>query len=245
MIHCGVRWNMSSWRPGPRARHHLHRRRPRAHDSHSPPVERDVVVPARGVEPRPSKCRGRRSRGAGVVQHTRRRDHHVHGFGMPAAVSTSTSVFEPAARDRLAEPDRLLDVVVGGDPLQIALDLAPGEKRWLQSGVERERIGIQMGRHVTCQPRIAVLVPGSPDPVRLLEHRELVEPGLLQLDGAEDPRHPGPDHSESHARRRYGPGPHPSTTDWRISFHSAMSPQSAGALTGLQRATTSPGSRTT
>ena len=46
---------------------------------------------------------------------------------MPAGgLDVPHTVFEPAAGDRVAEPDLLFDVVFACDPLEIAADLVAG-----------------------------------------------------------------------------------------------------------------------
>ena len=59
-------------------------------------------------------------------------------------------------------------------------------------GRGRERIGVEMGRDITGEPRVGVLPPRSPDPIRLLVDREVGEPCFLQLDRARMPAIPAP-----------------------------------------------------
>src|SRR5205807_406490 len=60
----------------------------------------------------------------GMVQHTGGGDHDVDVVAVPALrLDVPRAVVEPAARDRVAEPDLPLDVVLVRDPLEVPLDL--------------------------------------------------------------------------------------------------------------------------
>jgi len=133
-----------------------------------------------------------------MVQHTRGRDDDVDDVAMPTLrLDVPHSVFEPAARDRVAEAGLLLDVVLARDPLEIALDLAARREPVAPVGRGRERIGIEVGRDIAREPRVGVLPPRSAEPICLLVDRDVGEPGFLQLDRAQDARHPGADDRET------------------------------------------------
>src|SRR5262245_36858550 len=64
-------------------------------------------------------------------------------------------------------------------------------------GVERERIAVEVRRHVAGEAGIRVLAPGSAETVGLLVDDDVIAARLAQPDGGEDARHPGPDDSEA------------------------------------------------
>ena len=68
------------------------------------------------------------------------------------------------------------------DPAQVGLDLRLRRERHRPVGVGREREGVQLARDVTRRAGVGVGAPRAADPAVLLDHEEVVLPGLGQRD---------------------------------------------------------------
>ena len=156
------------------------------------------MVPARAVEHRSLELVEALEVGElGMVQHAGSGNHDVDIVAVPALrLDVPRAVVEPAARDRVAEPDLPLDVVLVRDTLEVPLDLVARRESVAPFGRGRERIGVEVGRDVAREPRIRVLPPRPTDTVRFLVDGEVREAGVLQLDRAEDSGHAGADDRE-------------------------------------------------
>jgi hypothetical protein len=69
-----------------------------------------------------------------------------------------------------------------GDPLEVREDLGLLAVRALPLRVRRERVRVEMRRHVTRGARIRVLAPGTADALALLEDEEVMKARLAELD---------------------------------------------------------------
>src|SRR5262249_45070761 len=61
-----------------------------------------------------------------------------------------------------------------------------------------ERVRVQVRGHVARQAGIRVLAPRAPEAIALFVHGEVGEPGLVELDRAQDAGHAGADDGEAH-----------------------------------------------
>src|SRR5207253_7039237 len=66
----------------------------------------------------------------------------------------------------------------------------------------RERVAVQVGRHITRHTGVGVLPPRATEALGLLVHGDVGEAGLGQLHGAENAGHAGTDDDESGACHR-------------------------------------------
>ena len=185
--------------PGRERGRDLHCRRTGADHADPSTVERHRVIPSRAVE------RGTRERietldvrDVRVVQHPRGRDHHIHDVVRAGRrLQVPTAVDELAPVDALAESHAVDHPVVPRHPFEVRVDLRTGRERVAPLGVGRERIRVEVRRHVARDTGIGVVPPRTADPVALLVDHDVVEPGLGQLDGGQDAGHPGADHGKS------------------------------------------------
>ena len=174
----------------------LDRRRARPHDADPGTVDGRVVVPAGAVEAGPGEVVQALDVGIpGMVEHAGGGDDHVrHVLRARRGGHVPPAVAPLAGHHLLAEADVAQHAVLGGHPFEVVEDLAAGRERLAPVRVQRERVAVQVGRDVTGDARVRVLPPGTAQPVGLLVDHEVGEAGLAQLDGAEDPGHPGAHH---------------------------------------------------
>src|SRR6188472_4233410 len=65
-------------------------------------------------------------------------------------------------------------------------------------GVQLERVRIEVSRHVAGAPRVRVRPPGATERLVALEHQEVVEAGLAQLDSYPEAAEPRADDRHAH-----------------------------------------------
>ena len=173
----------------------LHGCGPGADDAETRPVELRGVVPAGAVKDRPLEALQAFDLGVlRMMEDAGRGDDHVDLVPVTGGRGDPPAAFhEFTAGDLVSEADAREDAVLLGNPFEVGLDLLAGREAATPFGPQRERVGVEMGRHVAREARIGVLTPGASDPVALLVDGEITETRLGQLDRGEDPRHPGPD----------------------------------------------------
>ena len=99
--------------------------------------------------------------------------------------------------DFIAEAKVRDDAVLDGDLFEIGMDLVTGREHPGEVRVRRERVRIDVRRHVTCDAGIGVLAPSAANAIGLLETDDVGDAGLAQLDHREDPGHAGADHADA------------------------------------------------
>ena len=137
-----------------------------------------------------------------MVQHARRGDDDVdHVMAAGRGLDVPTTVDELAADDTFTEAGVLGETVVGRDPFEVGPDLVARREAVTPFGVGRERVAVEMGRHVAREPGVGVLAPRAAEAIRLLVDGEVGEPGFLQLDAAQDAGHARADDREPQLAR--------------------------------------------
>jgi hypothetical protein len=177
--------------------HDLDRRRTGADDCDALAGEVVVVVPARGVEDLALEGLDALDLGEpGLRQAAGPADHDVGGEGAGAGRHLPDTVLLVPARvlDRDAEVEPVEDARLPGDVLEVGLDLRLRGERPRPLGVRRERERVELAGHVAGGARVGVVAPGAADGLTLVDHDEVGDAGLVELDrrtetgeaGAED-----------------------------------------------------------
>ncbi len=162
-----------------------------------------VVVPGRGVEDLPGEglealdvgvarrgeCAGGRDEDVGGQVPARGADLPLQAALVPAGV------LEAGPEDEVVEGPRLC-----GDPLDVGLDLGLGRERPRPVRVERERVGVQLRRHVAGRSGVGVVPPGPSDVGPSFEDEVVVLAGLAELDGHREAGETGPHDQDTDVR---------------------------------------------
>ena len=177
--------------------HDLDRRRPGADHGDALAGEVVVVVPARGVEHLAGEAVDARDLGQlGLREPAGAGDQDVgeHGAGRGGDRPGPGLVVPGRLLHRGTEPEPVERAGLTGDALQVGLDLrlrgeGPGPVR-----VGREREAVELAGYVARRAGVGVVAPGAPDVVAPVDHQEVGQTGLLQLDRGAEAGEPGADH---------------------------------------------------
>jgi len=140
-----------------------------------------------------------------MVQHTGGGDHEVRLVRRPVGErEPPATALEGAARHFASIANERVDSPAARDILEVREDLRARREAMRPLGIGRERVAVEVRRHVTGEAGIRVLAPGPAETVGLLVDDDVFEARPAQLDGGEDPGHPGPDDGEAkrHSRHR-------------------------------------------
>src|SRR5438876_2830023 len=178
--------------PGRDLRDQLDGARRVADHPHALAREVGAVVEARRVEARAAEAvEPRDGRDGGPVQLADRAHQHVGddllAAGRAQAPDPGPRV-EPGAGDLRAEAEVADEVVLPRAVLHVVADLFLGGPQSRPVRLLLEREAVEGGRDVAGGARVGVVAPGAAQAVRLLEDRERVDAGLLQLDAEAEPR---------------------------------------------------------
>ena len=135
-----------------------------------------------------------------MVQHPGRGDDEVRLVGRSVGeLEPPAAALEGAAGHLAAVADERVDPPAPRDVLEVREDLRPRREAMAPLGIERERVAVEVRRHVAGQAGIRVLAPGPAETVGLLVDDDVVVARLAELDGGEDAGHAGPDDGEAHS----------------------------------------------
>ena len=135
-------------------------------------------VPSKLARPGRSGTNGRFSWPGAAHQHV----GHDLLAALRAQPPLAGRLVEARGRDLAAEADVRDDPVLLRGAVQVLADLGLARELVRPLRVGLERVAVEVRRDVAGRARVRVVVPGSADPRRLLEDRERVDPGLLELD---------------------------------------------------------------
>lgn len=165
----------------------------------------ETMVPARGMEDGTTEpVEPLDIRLLGDVQHPESADHHL------CLVFLARCRAQAPQRALLVPTYRLhcgVEVKVRPDPVLVGAVLHVGEDLGLlrerPAPVELglERIGVEVRHHIAAGTWIRVVTPGTADTVGLLENREALDPGALELDGHAEAAQPSAEDGDPHANR--------------------------------------------
>ena len=161
--------------------HELDRRRAGADGGHALAAEVVVVVPAGGVERLALEVLeplDRRRLRLGERAHA---GHHDAGAQRPVGgLDRPAAVLPLDALDRAVQPHVLADAVLVRAAAQVVADLGLARVGLAPPRVGREGERVEVRGHVAGAPRVGVVVPRAADVVTPLEHREVLDPLLLE-----------------------------------------------------------------
>jgi hypothetical protein len=157
----------------------------------------DIVVPAGGVPHRPGELLPAGDGGQHGPAELPDGAHDRAGLQRAAVVEGEVpdraALVEPRRRHPASQPKVRAEPVLGHQTVQVTQDLfARGEAPAPAPRPERERV--QLRRHVTGQPRIAVVTPDPADVIGPVQHHEVVDARPPQRDRHADPAEPRADH---------------------------------------------------
>ena len=156
----------------------------------------DVVIPPGGVEDLAlelvetidvRQCR--------LGQRTHCRHHEIRREGPRRSAHMPPRLLRvpPDLVNLAAEPVSVEHPMLSRDPLDVRLDLGLFGIRTGPPSVRRERVGIQVRRHIAGRPRVGVHPPGAADIVSPLDHQKVGVPVLLKGDRGAEPGESGAD----------------------------------------------------
>ena len=125
----------------------------------------------------------------GDVQHSHRADHDVEFAGLAVFAGERPPLIgirPPQRRDTRARDEMLGQIMVGGDLLDVREDLRLVGEGLAPAGVQRERVGVEVRRHVARRAGVGVLAPGPAEVVAAVEDREVIS-AAGELDAHRDP----------------------------------------------------------
>jgi len=112
----------------------------------------------------------------------------------------------PRAVNVGTEPQVAHDAAFACRAPQVLEDLRMWREHPAPGRVQLERIRIEISRHVAGAPRVGIRPPGATEPLITLEHEELVDAGLVQLDRHAEASKPCADDGHTHvAQTDIGP----------------------------------------
>ena len=158
------------------------------------------MIPARRVHGRAGEGVEARDLGRfGLAEHACRADHvsrgdllAVRGLDVPRV----GVLVEPRPDHLGVQPDAIAHPVLVHAVLRVGLELRPRRVHARPVAALLEGELVAEGRDVDRDPRVGVPVPGAPDTVPRLEHDEVAEAGLVELDRRPDAREAGTDHDD-------------------------------------------------
>ena len=133
-----------------------------------------------------------------MVQHAGRGDDEVRVVGRSVGKhEPPPAALEHAAGHLAAVAGECVDAPAPRDVLEVREDLRARREAMRPLGIERERVAVEVRRHVAREPGIRVLAPGPAEPVGLLVDDDVVVARLAQTDGGEDAGHAGTDDDDT------------------------------------------------
>ena len=159
------------------------------------------VIPAAGVEGLPLEVLDARDPGQlRAMEPAATRQTNLARISSSAVGANHPAggvLFPLQAGDLRLETGVRVEVEVPADPLTMGQDLRPAcvlLARDIASLLQERHVDV--GLDVAANPRIPVPVPDASEVGTLLEHADVLDPGLAQPSGRDEPREPAADHGD-------------------------------------------------